>query len=149
MDDGSDTSTNAFPLVVDRVVENHFDGSHTHEVTLTLSAVQWRQLVGDIARRIQQLRQQGQPITSKLAAAGVMPSSAEQQDALSEVLALLAMPRPSVTLDPGAHTYDRFLGDLAWASAEVTVCSCGRAARLGTECDVCYARHDRRLGGVA
>jgi hypothetical protein len=134
---------------VTRIVEEDL-----HQVELSLTDAQWRELVGDIAARVLTLRGQGRPVLTKLLAAGVRPGSMAQQDALTELVGMLkgsthrgsahALP-PSWALTPEDATR---LGCELWdAAEEPVVCGCGARVQQPTEltntCGSCVAR----LGG--
>lgn len=144
------------PAVFDAtaVVEQDNHGSITHEVQVTLTDVQWRMLVADIAARILYLRSHRRPILGTLMAAGVRPNGVGQQRALDELLAMLTGPThlgsahslpPTFTLTP--EDAGAFALALAEASDDPVECACGNVVHqpsgLSTTCGFCADR----LGG--
>ncbi|MGG5257496.1 hypothetical protein [Phycicoccus avicenniae] len=135
-------------LEVDRIVENTDDG-HTHHVQITLSPVQYRMLVGDIARRIHAIRGANSvAIWALIHRAGEPRSSVLREDALSDLLQILNLPAPSVLIEAGEE-FEELMAALEEAGAEPALCGCGAAVeRPGfTECGVCDERHDTRRAG--
>lgn len=129
------------PVVFDVVpiIEDERDGLR-HEVRLTLTDVQWRQLVGDIAARVLTLRGQGRPVLTKLLAAGHRPSGTVQQDALTELVQMLAGPthRGSAhTLPPMWDLSPEDAGALVLALSEASddpvFCPCGAVVQQPTQ----------------
>jgi hypothetical protein len=128
-----DTTSEA-PALLDvvAVIEEETNGDIRHDVQLTLTDVQWRMLVGDIAARILHLRANGRPVLGKLLAAGSRPCGIVQQNALTDLVTMLS----GVTYPGSAHTlppqWDLAPEDaghlvqmLTEALEEPVVCACG------------------------
>ena len=147
----TDITTSRGPaLEVDRVVENHRDGTGTHQVQITLSAVEHRQLVGDIARRLFALRVRGEGIHHLLLAAGRPGNDAARADALTDLMRVLAMPRPGVVLE--VDDAEAFHVAVEEALAEPVTCHCGLLVEsrdpLITECGACADARPLRVVGL-
>lgn len=135
-------------LEVDRIVENHQDGTGTHQVQFTFSKVEHRQLVGDIARRILALRVRGEGIHHLLLAAGRPGNDTDRADALSDLMRVLAMPAPAVVLE--VEEAEAVAVQLEEALAEPATCHCGLLVdvREGSECGRCADSRPLRVVGL-
>ena len=142
------------PLDVVRVIEQHADGTVTHEAHITLTDTAWRQLVGDVAARFVHLRANGHPVLRRMLAAGHRPACLTQQDALTDLVTMLTGPthRGSAhTLPPLWEVTPDEATELAHAlddaAQEPAVCGCGSVVHqpsdLTTTCGQCVDR----LGG--
>lgn len=110
-------------FTVDAIVEEDKHGAVTHDVQVTLSAVQWRMLLGDIARAFHRARTSGQPVTAKLVAAGHPDNDLARMDALTDLQRLLGMAPPAWLVAPEeAGTLALALAD---AAEERPECECG------------------------
>lgn len=137
------------------VVEQEANGDITHQVQLTLTDVQWRMLVGDIARRLHDIRGANTvAIWALLHRAGEPRSSIEREDALTDLVKILS----GTTFRGSAHSlppqWDLSPEDagalalaLAEASEDPVECGCGNVVQQPTQltntCGVCVDR----LGG--
>ena len=146
--------TRPAPLTVDRVIENHRDGSSTHQVQITLSDAEHRQLVGDIARRIYQLSVRGQAsgVRHLLLGAGRPERDLHQSDALTRLMRVLSMPAPSVLLDAAGDEAAAFATAVEAALEEPASCHCGLAIEdpnpLVTDCGACADARPLRVIGA-
>lgn len=136
------------------VVEQERDGVR-HEVQLTFTEVQWRQLVGDFARRLHTIRGANTvAIWALLHRAGEPRSSMAREDALSDLVRILAgqTHRGSAhCLPPSWDLTPEDAGVLALALSEAAdepvVCACGNVVQQPTQnTETCGACFDR-LGG--
>ena len=143
------TPTEVFDVV--KVVEQDADWAIHHNVQVTLTDVQWRMLVGDIAARVLTLMSDGHPVIAKLMAAGVRPCDTHQQDALTDLVQLLAGPthRGSThTLPPlwdlTPEDADHLAMRLGEAALDPIECPCGavvqQPTRLTGTCGGCVDR---------
>lgn len=133
------------PLIVTRLVENdrHHPGDYTHSVRVDMSRVEWRMLLGDVARAT--VARYGVGILAKMLAAGdPARGAAERQDALTRWVAALGVPRWHILLDP--HDALALAAELDEAAEEPRDCTCGRVVDVhgGDNCGVCLERLDRR-----
>ena len=126
----------------------------THQVQVTLTDVQWRMLVADIAARVLTLRADSRPVFSKLLAAGTRPAGLVQQRALDELLVMLAGPThrgsahhlpPVWSLTPDDAAVLALA--LTEAAEDPVECACGSVVQQPTALtNTCGACADR-LGG--
>lgn len=110
-------------FTVDGIVDQERDGTINHVVQVQLTPVQWRMLIGDIARATQRARERGLPVTAQWAAAGVPSNDLARQDALTELLAILGMPSPAWLITP--EEAQAVASELDEGAAEPPTYACG------------------------
>lgn len=141
------------PLTIERVVENHRDGTSTHGVAFTLTPVEHRQVVGDIARRIYTLSVNGRAagVRHLILAAGRPQGDLDRQDALTDLMRALGMPAPSWVVDVTNGDAAALYAQLDEAMIEPASCSCGNAVESTdprvTDCGACADARPLRVGG--
>lgn len=133
-------------FVVDQVADNDDNDVGTHAVRVTLTPVQWRQVVGDIARAVYRGRQHT-PLYPLLLAAGRPTNDVDRVDALTRLVQRLGMDAPSWELTPERAA--ALVVELDEAAQEPASCeSCGRFIEQPSEltvltgCGRCAARQN-------
>ena len=142
------------PIEVDRIIENHPDGTHTHTIQLTPSPVQHRQALADLAAAFRHtyLGTGNTDPLPILLDAGNTRDPLTRQDALTKLIALLHSEPHAITIDADSDDATRLAAAIELARTPPATCACGRAVEdttpTVTDCGACGDARPLRLIGV-